>query len=89
MTYRGKPSLSSFDHKQKYGLPARIDAKEGLIRLLSGQICLGIRLDKETVDLILSFAEATKLQVFGFIGYEVWDILFSDSTGEYSNYAVP
>jgi hypothetical protein len=45
------------------------------------------QIDKETGDLHLQFTEDIRLQVFGFSGYEVWEISFPDGTGEYSNYA--
>jgi hypothetical protein len=79
--------LSSFDHQKKYGLPSPIDAKEQLLNSLDGKICRKIEFDSETADLFLIFCENTKLQVFNFTGYEIWEIHFPDGTGEYSNYA--
>jgi hypothetical protein len=84
----GRALLSSFDHQKKYGLPAPIDAKEQMSNRLEGRICNGVRFDSETADLTLVFGEATKLQVFNFTGYEIWEIRFPDGTGEYSNYAL-
>jgi hypothetical protein len=83
----GKAQLSSFDHCQKYGLPAPINAKTRLAELLNGSVCREVQCDPETADLILRFSEAKKLQVFCFTGYEIWRISFPDGTGEYSNYA--
>jgi hypothetical protein len=80
--------LSSFDHKQKYGLSNPIDAKEEITRLLDGRLCCKVEFDTQTGDLILMFDETTKLQVFNFTGYEIWTIHFPDGTGELSNYAL-
>ena len=88
VTQNGKAQFSSFDHRQKYGLPAPVDAKTQLINLLHGKICLSAHVDKETADLVLIFADFTKLQIFNFTGYEIWEILFPNGTGEYSNYAL-
>jgi hypothetical protein len=84
----GRAILSCFDHQQKYGLPAPIDAKEQISNLLDGKLCHKVEFDSETADLILVFGKTTKLQVFNFTGYEIWEIHFPDGTGEYSNYAL-
>jgi hypothetical protein len=84
----GRARLSSFDHQKKYGLPAPIDAKERISAVLSGKICLNVQFHGETGDLTLLFAEATKLQVFNFTKFEIWDILFPDGTREFSSYAL-
>jgi len=84
----GRASLSSFDHHKKYGLPSPIDAKQQVSDRLERQICNGVQFDSETADLTLVFGETTKLQVFNFTGYEIWEIHFPDGTGEYSNYAL-
>jgi hypothetical protein len=84
----GRARLSSFDHQKRYGLPAPIDAKETISAALSEKICLNVHFDGETGDLTLVFADAIRLQVFNFTGFEIWDILFPDGTGEYSNYAL-
>jgi hypothetical protein len=83
----GRALLSSFDHQKKYGLPAPIDAKEQISGLLEGKLCRDVQFDSETADLTLVFGETTKLQVFNFTAYEIWEIKFPDGTGEYSNYA--
>jgi hypothetical protein len=84
----GIAELSSFDHKQKYGLQAPINAPEKLSNPLSEEICLSVRFDKETADIVLTFAPATKLQIFSLTGYEDWHIQFPDNTAEYSNFAL-
>jgi hypothetical protein len=83
----GKAGISSFDHQQKYGLPAPIDAINRLRETLLGKLVTNASLDHKTGDLFFEFAGNTSLQVFNFTGYEIWHIRFSDGTGEYSNYA--
>jgi hypothetical protein len=53
----GRAILSSFDHEQKYGLPAPIDAKEQLSKIMEGKICDDAQFDVETADLIFSSAK--------------------------------
>jgi hypothetical protein len=49
--------------------------------------CVAARLDRSTGDLLFDFDANANLQVFNFyMGYEIWDIMFPDGTGEYSNY---
>jgi hypothetical protein len=84
----GKAIASSFDHQQKYGLPAPVDAIETLGREVHNQKVVEANLDKETGDLLFTFTGNLKLQVFNFTGYEVWHISFPDGTGEYSNYVL-
>ena len=79
--------VSSFDHQQRYGLNAPIDAIRELQNTLRDKTVLEAGHDEETGDLLFQFTGDIKLQVFGFSGYEVWEISFSDGTGEYSNYA--
>ena len=81
-----KPRTSSFDHQQKYGLPAPIDAYERIRWHLEGKTLREAKWDVRTGDLILSFEFNIELQVFNFTGYEDWDIHFSDGTGELSNH---
>lgn len=83
----GRALLSSFDHQKKYGRPAPINAKEQICSQLEGKLCCEVRFDRASADLTLVFGETTKLQVFNFTAYEIWEIHFPDGTGEYSNYA--
>jgi hypothetical protein len=83
----GKAGISSFDHKQRYGLPAPIDAIKELQEQLQDKTVTDARLDAETGDLLFQFADNVKLQVLNFTGYEIWEISFPDGSGEYSNYA--
>ena len=83
----GKAGLSSFDHQQKYGLPAPIDAVKSLSETLQGKLVTHAFLDRKTGDLLFEFAGAITLQVLNFTGYEIWEINFPDGSCEYSNYA--
>ena len=82
----GSASRSSFDHEQKYGSPAPIDAVEDLKSQLGDKVLIDVRLDKETGDLLFRFSDGINFHVFNFTAYEVWEIHFPDGTGEYSNY---
>lgn len=82
----GKAGISSFDHRQRYGLPAPIDALNTLDQALQGKAVTGASLDHTTGDLHFEFEGNIPLQVFNFTGYEIWHIHFPDGTGEYSNY---
>jgi len=82
----GKAGISSFDHQQKYGVPAPIDALNSLGQTLQGKVVTGAALDQNTGDLHFEFGGNIVLQVFNFTGYEIWHIHFPDGTGEYSNY---
>jgi hypothetical protein len=83
----GKAGISSFDHQQRYGLPAPIDSIMELRKDLQDKTVTEAQLDKETGDLLFQFTENIKLQVLNLTGYEVWTITFPGGTGEYSNYA--
>lgn len=83
----GKERVSSFDHRQQYGLPAPIDAILELRGQLQGQIVTGAHLDSETGDLLIQFTDKMKLQVFGFSAYEVWELSLPDGGTEYSNHS--
>lgn len=64
----GKERISSFDHRQKYGRPAPLDAIAELQRELQDKTVTEAQLDKETGDLFFQFAENIKLQIFAFTG---------------------
>jgi hypothetical protein len=82
----GKAGISSFDHRQKYGLPEPIDAVKELREQLQDQTVAGARLNKETGDLHFKFAGNIELQVFNFTSYEIWEFSFPGGTVEFSNY---
>ncbi len=42
----------------------------------------------ETGDLRFTISGEFILEAFNFTGYEIWELTFSDGTGEYSNYAL-
>ncbi|HKT19878.1 MAG TPA: hypothetical protein VJR47_17635 [Stellaceae bacterium] len=77
---------SSFDHRQKYGLPAPIDAIAELRTALENSELVAATLDKESADLIFLFDNDYKLQILTVTGHEIWEIHFPDGAGAYSNY---
>jgi hypothetical protein len=79
--------VSNFDHRQKYGLPERIDAVQVLRNELSGRQLVTIEVNP-TADLRLSFEHKIGLEVFNFTGYEAWQLTFPDGTFELSNFAL-
>lgn len=81
-------ALSSFDHKQKYGLPKPIDAIEELKIVLSGKRITNAALDANTGDLVFTFDGNVLFQAFNFTGYEAWQLRFPDGALELSNYAL-
>ena len=87
LTTDGRAGISSFDHQQKYGLPAPIDAVKKLGETLRDMPVTNAYLDFKTGDLFFDFDGNITLQVLNFTSYEIWHIRFPDGTGEYSNYA--
>ena len=83
----GRAIVSSFDHRQNYGLPALINAVQELQEKLSSSVVVTALHDQETGDLLFQFTGDTRLQILNVTGYEIWEIRFPDGTGEYSNYA--
>jgi hypothetical protein len=82
-----KNRTSSFDHKQKYGLPAPIDAFAQIAEALDGRAVREAKWNARTGDLVLLFEPNVELQAFNLTGYEDWEIRFPNGTGEYSNFA--
>jgi hypothetical protein len=82
-----KAGLSSFDHEQKYGLPAPINAFKEVEQELAGKRVTDAHFDVRTGDLCFSFEGEVEFRVFNFTGYEVWEIHFPNGTGEYSPHA--
>ena len=62
----GKAGIRSFDHHQKYGLPAPIDALNTLGQALQGKVVTDASLDRTTGDLHFGFGGHITLQVFRF-----------------------
>jgi hypothetical protein len=79
--------ISSFDHRQKYGLASEVNAKQDLRRTLESPILTVSKIDRNSGDLHFTFSDGATLQVFGFSSYEVWHMSFPDGRVEYSNYA--
>jgi hypothetical protein len=84
-----KAGISSFDHGHKYGLLRPIDAIKHLQDQLRNKRVVDAGLEPRTGDLFFRLDEGVELQGFNLTGYEVWEIQFTDGTGEYSNYARP
>jgi len=84
-----KAGVSSFDHDQKYGLPEPIDSFHQLEQELRGTRVTDALIDARTGDLLFRFEGSVEFCIFNFTGYEVWEIHFSNGTGEYSNFARP
>lgn len=78
--------LSSFDHKQQYGLPAPINAVEELKNKVVGASINEIKYVEESDDIELSFLNNLKLQIFNFSGYEAWELALNKNESVYSNY---
>jgi hypothetical protein len=68
-------ALSDADHRQKYGLPALIDAVAEARALLSGGVVSKVALSEGTLDLSFTFFTGVTLQIIPFFrGYECWQI---------------
>lgn len=83
----GRPIVSIFDHRQKYGLPAPIDAIEVLRQAVTGGRVSNASMNRAG-DLLLTFDGGLDVEVFNFTGFEIWELRFSDGAGQYSNYAL-
>jgi hypothetical protein len=84
----GRPVVSIFDHRQKYGLPAPIDALRVLHDALSGRLVSDAAMEPTTGDLHFRFENDLALEVFNFTGFEIWELKFPDGAGQLSNYAL-
>jgi len=85
--FDGQNRTSSFDHRQKYGLPAPVDAFAQMAEILDRRNLREAKWDARTGDLVLLFEPNVELQVLNLTGFEDWEIHFSNGTGEYSNFA--
>lgn len=81
----GNAHVTSFDHQQKYGLPAPIDAFAQMAEVLDGRTVREAKWNARTGNVVLSFESNVEMQLFNFTGYEDWEIHFSNGTDEYSN----
>jgi hypothetical protein len=82
-----KPLVSIFDHRQKYGLPAPVDAIQMLQLELAGNVIANAEI-LSTGDLRFRFDRDIELDVFNFTAFEIWELAFPDGTSELSNYAL-
>jgi hypothetical protein len=88
LTKEGSPLVSIFDHRQRNGLPAPVDAFHMMRDELVGKEVLNAVMDKMTGDLHFRFEGDVVLEVFNFTAFEIWEVTFPDETGELSNYAL-
>ena len=84
----GAPVVSIFDHRQRYGLPAPIDAFRIIREELVGKQVLDAVMDGTTGDLRFRFDDDLLLEVFNFTGFEIWAVTFPDGSLALSNYAL-
>lgn len=83
-----KAGVSSFDHRQQYGLPMAIDSVMQLREELEDKFVIDAQLEERSGDLRFLFSSDIEFQVFNFTGYEVWEIHFPNGNEEfYSPYA--
>ena len=78
-------NLSSFDHKENYGLSDAINAPAQLSRAVVHQKVNAASVDESTGDLEFAMADGSRLQVFNFTGYESWEVSFPDGTNMHSS----
>jgi hypothetical protein len=69
----GRVAISSEDHLQQYGLPARLDAAEEAYQLLGARPVTSVEVREGTADLILGFGDNLRLEFLPISsGYESW-----------------
>jgi len=88
LTKGERPLVSIFDHRQRYGLPAPIDAFRVMRDELVGKQVSDVVMDKATGDLRFRFKGDVVLEVFNFTAFEIWKLIFPDGTMELSNFAL-
>jgi murein DD-endopeptidase MepM/ murein hydrolase activator NlpD len=72
---QGSIAVAGYDHGQRFGLPAPVDAVNETLRLVSSSSVDGIAIDPETADLRISFQNGCALEVFHeSSGHEGWNI---------------
>lgn len=84
----GRPLVSIFDHGERYGLPAPVDALGMLRGEIVGMRVVDAMMDETTGDLRFRFEGEVELQIFNFTAFEIWQVTFPDGTAELSNYAL-
>jgi len=88
LTKGERPLVSIFDHRQRYGLPAPIDAFRVMRDELVGKQVSDVVMDRATGDLRFRFKGDVVLEVFNFTAFEIWRLIFPDGTMELSNFAL-
>jgi hypothetical protein len=90
----GRLAVAHRDHKQRFGLPAPLDACASVMEFVGGREITDALVDPVIGDIVITFAENRKLEVFNdSAGYEGWTmgapdkyVLFAASGGEVSGY---
>lgn len=71
----GRLACSSDDHKQRFGLPAPIDAATEAMTLLSGAFVSAVQLREDSLDILISFSTDLRLEIIPISrGYESWQM---------------
>lgn len=86
LTKGGRPLVSIFDHRQRYGLPEPINAFRIMRDEIVGKEVLDAVMDKTKADLRFRFDGGVDLEVFNFTAFEIWMVTFPDGTMELSNF---
>jgi hypothetical protein len=72
---KGAIAISGYDHGQKFGLAAPVDAIKEALKLVSRSKVSAIIIDSETADLRIEFANGYSVEVFHeSSGHEGWNI---------------
>ena len=73
--------LTSEDHRQKFGLPAPVDAVAESTQLLLGKSVTAVSLREATADLVINFGSDLRLEIISTSsGYENWHMRDPSST---------
>ena len=71
----GRLICSSDDHKQRFGLPAPIDAAVTATKLLSTVPVSSVKLQQGSADLLIQCSESLRLEIIPISsGYESWQL---------------
>ena len=75
LLHQGRIRISGEDHRQKFGLPAPIDAALIATSLLVGVVVRRVEVRNSTADLLLDFDGDWRLEIIPFSsGYESWQV---------------
>lgn len=90
----GRLAVAHRDHKQKFGLPAPLNACARVMELIGARTITEAVMDTAIGDIVITFDGSQRLEVFNdSSGYEGWTmadpekyVLFAASGGEVSGY---